>query len=100
MQTVIYRRHLQIDFERSLAYNQLYITVHFFEYKGKIMEYLSLRQTAEKWGLSIRRVQTLCSTERIPGAVKIGSYWAIPADAEKPKDERVKTGRYIKEKKN
>lgn len=60
------------------------------------MEYLSLRQTAEKWGISIRRVQTLCSTDRIPGAVKIGSYWAIPVDAEKPKDERIKSGRYIK----
>ena len=72
---------------------------HSFSYKdkGKIMEYLSLRQTAEKWGLSIRRVQTLCSTDRIPGAVKIGSYWAIPADAEKPKDERIKSGKYIKQ---
>ena len=64
--------------------------------KGKIMEYLSLRQTAEKWGLSIRRVQTLCSTDRIPGATKIGSYWAIPVDAEKPKDERIKRGKYVK----
>ena len=60
------------------------------------MEYLSLRQTAEKWGISVRRVQTLCSTERIPGAVKIGSYWAIPADAEKPEDARIKSGKYIK----
>ena len=60
------------------------------------MEYLSLRQTAEKWGISIRRVQTLCSSGRIPGATKIGSYWAIPGDAEKPKDERVKSGRYCK----
>lgn len=62
------------------------------------MGYLSLRETAEKWGLSIRRVQTLCSTERIPGAIKIGSYWAIPDDAERPKDARVKSGRYIKNK--
>ena len=61
------------------------------------MEYLSLRQTAEKWGLSIRRVHTLCSTNRIPGAVKIGSYWAIPSDAEKPKDERIKSGKYVKD---
>lgn len=61
------------------------------------MEYLSLRQTAEKWGLSIRRVQTLCSTDRIPGAVKIGSYWAILSDAEKPKDERIKSGKYVKD---
>lgn len=62
------------------------------------MGYLSLRETAEKWGLSIRRVQTLCSTERIPGAIKIGSYWAIPDNAERPKDARVKSGRYIKNK--
>lgn len=61
------------------------------------MEYLSLRQTAEKWGNSVRRVQTLCSTNRIPGATKIGSYWAIPANAEKPRDERIKSGKYRKE---
>lgn len=29
------------------------------------MGYLSLMETAEKWGLSIRRVQTLCGAERI-----------------------------------
>lgn len=62
------------------------------------MEYLSISQVAEKWGLSVRRIQTLCITGRIPGATKIGSYWAIPANAEKPKDERIRTGRYIKKK--
>ena len=35
---------------------------------------------------------------RIPGATKIGSYWAISADAEKLNDERIKSGKYIKEK--
>ena len=60
------------------------------------MGYLSLKQTAEKWGISIRRVQTLCSTDRIPGATKIGSYWAIPADAQKPNDQRIRSGKYIK----
>ena len=58
------------------------------------MKYLSISQLSEKWGLSNRRIQILCSTERIPGAVKIGSYWAIPDDAERPKDERVTTGEY------
>ena len=62
------------------------------------MEYLSISQVSEKWGVSVRRIQTLCVTGRIPGATKIGSYWAIPSDAEKPKDERIKTGRYIKKK--
>lgn len=61
------------------------------------MGYLSIKQTAEKWGISGRRIQTLCTQGRIAGATKIGSYWAIPEQAEKPKDERVRTGKYIKE---
>ena len=60
------------------------------------MEYLSIRQVSEKWVLGTRRIQTLCIEGRIKGATKIGSYWAIPADAEKPKDERVTSGKYIK----
>lgn len=60
------------------------------------MEYLSITQTSEKWGLSKRRIQVLCQDGRLSGAMKVGSYWAIPADAEKPKDERVKSGKYIK----
>ena len=58
------------------------------------MEYLSIRQVSEKWGLSTRRINVLCSEGRIPGATKIGSYWAVPADAEKPLDARIKSGKY------
>ena len=61
-----------------------------------MMEYLSIKQTSEKWGITVRRIQVLCTEGRIPGATKIGSYWAIPLDAEKPKDQRVKSGKYIK----
>lgn len=60
------------------------------------MGYLSIRQTSAKWNLSARWINDLCTKGRIPGAIKIGSYWAIPADAEKPKDARIKSGRYIK----
>ena len=60
------------------------------------MEYLSIKQTAEKWNISVRWINDLCNEGRIPGAMKIGSYWAIPADVEKPKDARIKSGRYIK----
>ena len=60
------------------------------------MEYLSIKQTSEKWGISTRRIQVLCAEGRVLGATKIGSYWAIPYNAEKPKDERVKNGRYVK----
>lgn len=42
----------------------------------------------------------LCTEGRIPGALKSGSYWGIPADAEKPDDQRVKSGKYIKKNNN
>ena len=48
------------------------------------MESLTVRQAAEKWGLSPRTVQQLCTQGRIPGAQKFGKAWAIPADAQKP----------------
>ena len=32
----------------------------------------------------------------IPGASQVGSTWIIPEDAVKPKDERIKSGKYIK----
>lgn len=60
------------------------------------MEYLSISQVSEKWGIKQRRIRTLCSEGRIQGAFKMGAYWSIPADAEKPKDERVKSGKYLK----
>lgn len=60
------------------------------------MEYLSIKEVSEKWGISKRRIQTLCNQERIAGAMRVGNYWAIPAEAEKPKDERIKSGKYIK----
>lgn len=39
------------------------------------MNYLSIRQTAEKWNLSKRRVQILCAEDRITGAIRIDSTW-------------------------
>ncbi len=60
------------------------------------MKYLSIKQTAERWGISPRRIQILCKEERVPGAFIVGNSWAIPEDAAKPKDERIKSGKYIK----
>lgn len=36
------------------------------------MDYLSIKQIAEKWNICERRVQTLCTTGRIEGAQRIG----------------------------
>ena len=54
------------------------------------MEYISIAEAAEKWGITRRRVQALCSQNRIPGLTKFGKSWAIPKDAEKPTDARKK----------
>ena len=59
------------------------------------MEYVSIKQISEKWGICARRVQTLCTEGRIEGAQRVGHQWIIPADAPKPKDARVKSGKYI-----
>ena len=64
--------------------------------RAATMKYLSVPQTAERWGISSRRIQILCNEERIPGAVKIGSRWAIPDDEPKPADARIKSGKYVK----
>lgn len=60
------------------------------------MNFLSIKETSEKWGLSARRIQVLCANNRIPGAQRIGNMWVIPDDAEKPSDARIKSGKYIK----
>lgn len=60
------------------------------------MAYLSIRQISEKWGISKRRIQTLCSEGRIPGAIRVDYSWVIPEEAEKPADARIKSGKYIK----
>lgn len=67
-------------------------------HEGESMGYLSILETSRKWGISKRRIQILCAENRIPGAMRIGNYWAIPEDAVKPKDGRIKSGRYIKKK--
>lgn len=60
------------------------------------MEYMTIQQTAEKWGITSRRVQVLCSKGRLEGARKFGRQWAIPIDCSKPNDARIKSGKYIK----
>lgn len=52
------------------------------------MDYISIAEAAEKWGITRRRVQVLCAHDRIPGLTKFGKAWAIPKDAKKPADAR------------
>ena len=53
--------------------------------------YMTVKQAAEKWGISDRRVRTLCSEGKISGVIREGRNWRIPLDARKPEDGRYKT---------
>ena len=63
-------------------------------------EYMTIKEASAKWGIGERRINTLCHEGRIEGCVKFGVSWAIPSDAEKPEDKRIKSGKYIKNKNN
>ncbi len=61
------------------------------------MEYLKIDQVAQKWGVSARRLQILCSQGKIAGATRFGRAWMIPKDAQKPADGRTKGAQSINE---
>ena len=62
----------------------------------KFKEFMTVKETATKWGLSERRLQTICNEGMIPGVIKFGRSWAIPVNAQKPVDKRIKSGKYVK----
>lgn len=53
--------------------------------------FMTVKQASEKWGISERRIRTLCSEEKIHGAYREGRMWKIPSDAAKPVDGRYKS---------
>ena len=50
------------------------------------MDYMTLKEAAEKWGVTPRRVNYYCAGGRILGAVKMAGVWLLPKTAEKPID--------------
>lgn len=53
--------------------------------------FITVKQAAEKWGISDRRIRTLCAEGKIAGAYQEGRSWKIPLDAKKPEDGRHKS---------
>lgn len=72
------------------------VSVMFFVFKQviSVKGYMTIAETAKKWRIGERRINTLCLEGRIKGAEKFGTAWAIPSDAEKPADKREKSGKY------
>lgn len=56
------------------------------------MNYLTVREAAQKWNVSQRLVQRYCAQGRIDGAKKLGASWLIPAETAKPDDPRREKG--------
>ena len=49
------------------------------------MKYISVSETAEKWGISERSVRNYCAEGRVSGARLVGKTWKIPELSEKPR---------------
>ena len=41
------------------------------------MDYMNAKEAADKWGLSVRRVQVLCEQGRVDGVERLGNVWLI-----------------------
>lgn len=57
------------------------------------MDYITLKEASEKWGVTPRWINYYCTAGRIPGAVKMAKVWLIPQNAEKPIDRRTRQGK-------
>lgn len=60
------------------------------------MDYLTMKEAAELWGVTSRMVTYYCTSDKIPGAMKKGDIWLIPVDSQKPIDGRTTNGRKVK----
>jgi len=60
------------------------------------MDYLKIDEVAALWGITPRRLQTLCAQGKIQGATRFGRAWMIPKSTPKPADGRTKAARTVK----
>ena len=47
--------------------------------------YMTTKEAAEKWNITVRQVQNHCKNGRITGVLKIGTNWLIPEGTQRPK---------------
>ena len=57
------------------------------------MNYISVKEAADRWCLSTSRVRSMCAAGQIPGVLKPGKAYMIPDSALKPADGRRLRGR-------
>jgi hypothetical protein len=64
--------------------------------EGAIMDYMTTKDAAGLWGITVRQVQAGCESGRIEGALRMGHMWLIRKDAAKPIDGRTKAAKQFK----
>jgi AraC family transcriptional regulator len=57
-----------------------------------MLNYMTVKEAGEKWGIGSRMVTLYCADGRIEGAEKKGNMWLLLKDAKKPEDGRYKKG--------
>ena len=86
MNQIKFVKTCSLDSIRLCVYNDLNIT-----FGGlSMLDYISVQQVADKWGISERKIQKFCEKNRIDGALRFGHAWAIPKSTDKPVDARKK----------
>ena len=52
------------------------------------LNWITPLQASEKWGITVRQVQSLCLQGKVAGALKVSKVWLIPKDVHRPIDGR------------
>jgi len=60
------------------------------------MDWITPQQASERWGITERQIQALCSKGKVEGVVRLGRSWLIPKSAKKPIDGRTKTAKALR----
>ena len=61
------------------------------------MGLMTVAEAAKLWGVTKRRVQSMCETGQIKDAQRLGNMWVFPKDTLKPIDGRTKAARMVKD---
>jgi len=63
---------------------------------NKVLEWMTTKEAAALWGVTMRRIQHLCDNGFLDGATKLGDIWIIPKGTPKPVDGRTKAAKLEK----
>lgn len=66
----------------KLMENRLLFETYFIarNVRYQVKGYLTVKETAEKWGVSVRWVNRYIQEGRLPGCEKLGTVWAVPEE--------------------